>query len=177
MSAIPWHTDTGTYSHWYSDVIWAPSISMTVYYMHINTMLCMHYAILISWLSSQIRQKILLCFDWDYDSVPVINFYTRYVLHVQIHIECVFLQVSEGLVLRDGTRLKYPINGIVGLCFYDLFSGFGFLSSFYQILSVMMRHVDQWLHLFILPVMEDNHALETLLSLILLYYKVILRWL
>lgn len=26
----------------------------------------------------------------------------------------IFLQVSEGLVLRDGTRLKYPINGIVG---------------------------------------------------------------
>lgn len=27
--------------------------------------------------------------------------------------DSVFLQVSEGLVLRDGTRLKYPINGIV----------------------------------------------------------------
>lgn len=26
-------------------------------------------------------------------------------------------QVSEGLVLRDGSRLKYPINGIVGFCF------------------------------------------------------------
>lgn len=27
-----------------------------------------------------------------------------------------FLQVSEGLVLRDGTRLKYPINGNVLNC-------------------------------------------------------------
>lgn len=34
---------------------------------------------------------------------------------------CVYLQVSEGLVLRDGTRLKYPINGIVGSCFVIVF--------------------------------------------------------
>lgn len=36
-------------------------------------------------------------------------------------IMCVYLQVSEGLVLRDGTRLKYPINGIVGSCFVVVF--------------------------------------------------------
>lgn len=30
------------------------------------------------------------------------------------------LQVSEGLVLRDGTRLKYPINGIVEQLFFSI---------------------------------------------------------
>lgn len=32
-----------------------------------------------------------------------------------IHISLSYLQVSEGMVLKDGSRLKYPINGIVGL--------------------------------------------------------------
>lgn len=27
-------------------------------------------------------------------------------------IACLFRQVSEGLVLRDGSRLKYPVNGM-----------------------------------------------------------------
>lgn len=31
-------------------------------------------------------------------------------------------QVSEGLVLRDGTRLKYPINGNVLNCLWSLLS-------------------------------------------------------
>ena len=37
---------------------------------------------------------------------------------VQIHNEFLHLQVSEGLVLRDGTRLKYPINGTGGFFFF-----------------------------------------------------------
>lgn len=32
-----------------------------------------------------------------------------------IHISLSYLQVSEGMVLKDGSRLKYPINGTVGL--------------------------------------------------------------
>lgn len=32
--------------------------------------------------------------------------------------ECFYPQVSEGLVLRDGTRLKYPINGIIASCLW-----------------------------------------------------------
>lgn len=45
---------------------------------------------------------------------------------------CVYLQVSEGLVLRDGTRLKYPINGIVVSCFMVVFC---------QTLHVSLSHV------------------------------------
>lgn len=45
---------------------------------------------------------------------------------------CVYLQVSEGLVLRDGTRLKYPINGIAGSCFMVVFC---------QTLHVILSHV------------------------------------
>lgn len=29
----------------------------------------------------------------------------------RFYCKCFYLQVSEGLVLRDGSRLKYPING------------------------------------------------------------------
>lgn len=48
--------------------------------------------------------------------------------------ECFYPQVSEGLVLRDGTRLKYPINGIIGSCFMLV------LFPVFRLYCVIMKH-------------------------------------
>lgn len=56
-----------------------------------------------------------------------VEFKMELINHVQFDNECFYRQVSEGLVLRDGTRLKYPINGIIGswwlFCFWSFFFG------------------------------------------------------
>lgn len=55
-----------------------------------------------------------------------VHFKMELINRVHSDNECFYPQVSEGLVLRDGTRLKYPINGIIGSCFMVvLFCFFG----------------------------------------------------
>lgn len=58
-----------------------------------------------------------------------VEFMMELINHVQFDNECFYPQVSEGLVLRDGARLKYPINGIIGSWWLFCFLVFFFWSD------------------------------------------------
>lgn len=63
---------------------------------------------------------------------------------VQIQYDCFYLQVSEGLVLRDGKRLKYPINGMVEFAFMvsSLKNDFYFKDYLFSIFNPMCLYCE-----------------------------------
>ncbi|XP_077596605.1 delta(14)-sterol reductase TM7SF2 [Stigmatopora nigra] len=68
-----------------------------------------------------------------------------------------FGKVSEGLVLRDGTRLKYPINGFISLC----------LSAALLMLLLMLKAPLGHLYQLMLPLAVSAMGISFLLSVFL----------
>lgn len=67
-----------------------------------------------------------------------LQFKMELINHVQFYNECFYPQVSEGLVLRDGTRLKYPINGIIGSWWLFCFCFFVFFGQ--TVIMILVRN-------------------------------------